>query len=55
MSHKKIDEYLIKAHDYGAMNVIQKTMKKSNYSKMIMNRVNEKFSQATGLDKGKFK
>lgn len=51
MSYKKIDEYLIKAHDYGTMNIIQKTMKKANLSKMIRHRINNKFAEISCIGK----
>lgn len=44
MSYKKIDEYLVKAHDYGSLNIIQKNMKNAKFSKTILNRVQNKFA-----------
>jgi hypothetical protein len=51
MSYKKIDEYLLKAHDYASMNIVQKNMKKSNQSNIIMNRVQKKFAEVSNKSK----
>ena len=51
MSYKKIDEYLLKAHDYASMNIVQKNMKKSNQYNIIMNRVQKKFAEVSNKSK----
>ena len=45
MSYKKIDQYLLKAHNYATLNIVQSNMKKPGLSKTIMDRVNSKFAK----------
>lgn len=45
MSYRKIDDYLVKAHDYGIMKVVQRSMKESNESKLNRKRAYKKFSE----------
>jgi len=48
MSYKKIDEYLVKAHDYGTLNIIQKNMKKDKFTKKLINKIQNKFLESRG-------
>lgn len=46
MSYKKIEEYEVKASDYATLALIQHNMKKDNFSKKIINKINAKYSMS---------
>ena len=44
MTYRKLEEYEVKASDYGTLTLIQKSMKKNNFTKKILNKLNSKYA-----------